>query len=61
MMAVVNKKLLGIVLLIKMFREKKQEISTETCQQNKKKQKENIVEIDTNRGKKMHAKRVLKK
>ena len=41
-----KEKLLSIILIIKKFQEKMQEINIETCQKRKKKRKGNIKETD---------------
>ena len=60
---VVKKKLLNIILLIKKFWEKMQKIYIETCQTNKKKQKENMGQIGIEKWQKIkkQTKRISKK
>ena len=47
-----KKKLLSVIRQTEILEKKRQEISTETCQEKKKKQKSNIAEIDTRKLKK---------
>ena len=62
-MVMVKKRLLNILLKITKFENKIPKINAETCQKKKKKQKENIKDIDIETGQKIkkEANRVLQK